>query len=257
MTDIPRRTIQELLYLYEIEHSIKDIFVEGEYDCTLISQFLVELGKRDVVVRTIDCIDVDSNEIRRDGRDVGNRERVIFLAKEASRRREAAGRILCIADRDFGNWLGNLPEIRDLAFTDYASMDMYAWNRSVIVKFLNIYCNRPDWTFDQFVGALQTPLSSMFAIRLSARALGLELKWINRTTCIEIETWTVTFDINEFVDRLLHKNNEFNQKDEFIGKVDYYYSQFFGDPRYFIHAHDFTRLVAYFFETTRHISQIM
>ena len=245
MTKVPRRTIPELVFLHQIEDSVKDIFVEGDYDAAIVLQFLRDIGYENVVVRSISCIEIDGASLRGDGRDVGNRERVIFLAKQILEHLDVEGKILCIADRDYGDWIGDLPYLRDLVFTDYSCMDSYVWDKNVLRKFLTVYCNRPDWSADQFMYALRTPLQCMFATRLAARSLGMRLEWIDRVVCIEMDGWSIVLDLREFLTRLLNKVAALDELDRLVVCVDQFRSQFSNDPRKCIHSHDFSRLAAY------------
>ena len=245
MTDVPRRTVQELLFLYEHERSVKDIIVEGDYDAAVVQWFLRDLGKETVAVRRIESIEIDEGELRFDGRDGGNRERVVFFAEQISLNLKVEGRVLCIADRDYGNWIGGIPEIRYLVFTDYSCMELYVWNSAVLDKFLAVYCNRPDWSAEQFMEALRGPLQAMFAIRLAARSLDMRLSWIDRVICLEVEAWSLHFDVQEFVTRLLNKNSAFVRQQQLLECVEHYRSMFTEDPRDCIHSHDFSRLVEF------------
>lgn len=245
MTDLPRRTITELICLHELEGAVKDVFVEGDYDRAFVSRFLGDVGSADVAVRTIDCIEIDDARLRSQGRDVGNRERVILLAEQAEQCAMPAGKILCIADRDFDNWIGPPPVFRDLVLTDYSCMDAYAWNCAVVRRFLAVQCNRPSWDADQFMAVLRRPLLSMFAIRVAARTLGMHLEWLEQPRCVVLSGWEMDFDIREFVTRLLNKNSALSDFDLLWARVQGSRTETVEDARHAIHARDFSRLTAY------------
>ena len=245
MTKVPRRSLSELVGLHELETSLRDIFVEGEYDQAVVSSFLCNVGNTNVVVRTINCIEVDDLSLRCRGRDVGNRERVLYLAKYAEKVSMPAGKILCIADRDFDDWIGPPPNFRDLVLTDYTCMDAYVWNCTVMRRFLTIYCNRPSWQPNQFMAALREPLKSMFAIRLAARSLGMHLTWLDRPRCVSLSGWKISFDVREFVSRLLHRNSATGDFDLFWARVERFRVARVEDARRVIHADDLVLLTAY------------
>ena len=209
MIDLPRRTISELLLLHEIESSLRDVFVEGEYDVAIVSQFLHEKKRPNVVVRSINCVDIGGDILRSRGRNVGNRDRLIVLAEETSRIASVQGRILCVADKDYAGLVEQIPEVRDLAFTDYTSMDLYAWNQSTVGRFLRTYCGRLSWRAEEFMEALREPLQMMFAIRLAAQSLGLKISWVGEKKCIELKGWLMVFDAREFLIKLANKNKVF------------------------------------------------
>lgn len=245
MTEVPRRTIQELVFLHQVEHRLKDIFVEGDYDAAIVLRFLHDIGHENVAVRSIDSIEIDDACLRQTDREVGNRERVIFLARQVLQNLDVEGKILCIADRDHGDWSGDLPDLRDLVFTDHSCMDSYVWDRNVLRRFLTVYCNRPEWSIEQFLCALQAPLECMFATRLTARSLGIRLDWIDRIVCVEMDGWSVVLDVQEFVKRLLNKISALDQLNHFVACVEQFRSQLPNDPRKSIQSHDFSRLVAF------------
>lgn len=235
----------ELASIHEFETSVRDIFVEGDYDLAVVARFLTDLGRSHVIVRTIDCIEIDDSALRTQQRDVGNRERVLYLAEQTEALSIPAGRILCIVDRDFDHWIGSPPAFRDLVLTDYACMDAYAWNCAVLRRFLTVYCNRPNWQPRRFMDALQTPLLSMFAIRLAARSLQMHLTWFDQIKCVVLNDWHVSFDIHDFVSRLLNKNSAMDDFDLLLTRVEYYRTEPMEDARHAIHGHDFSLLAAY------------
>ena len=251
MNKIPRRTIEELIFLHQIERSLKVIIVEGDYDAAIVERFLLDVGSETIAVCTIDRIEIDDSSLRLRGRDVGNRERVIYLSERTSHQLEISGQILCIADRDFGNWLDETPECRDLLFTDYCCMDSYVWNRAVFGRFLVGYCNRPNWKVEKFMDALRGPVQSMFLIRLAVRSLQLRLRWIEKVVCVKMQAGSMTFNEQEFVKRLLNKNSSFDNQDRLFESIERFRRSLPDDPRESMHSEDFSRLVSFLLKQRR------
>ena len=97
-----RRTVSELLARYELEPTIRDVFVEGDGDSAIINWFTEEVGCKNVFVYDIGTVDVSEEFLTRLGLTNNNRSRVIALSKGlSSHSRALSGRVVCIVDRDF------------------------------------------------------------------------------------------------------------------------------------------------------------
>lgn len=98
----PRRTISEILTRYKMFPHFREIYVEGSTDVKVFQAFLREFGFNDVVVYSIDVIDVPINEslfldhLPGDG---GCKERVVTLAFELEKAcKGICKQAICIAD---------------------------------------------------------------------------------------------------------------------------------------------------------------
>ena len=135
MTD--RRRIEEWAVLYELEPTLRDVFVEGPSDRAFISTVLAHCGLDSVKVYEIDAVDVPSELLGRHGLRDGNRSRVIATAMELERTCTLVltNRVCCVADADCE--AGRTPEIRAslLLYTDYASMDLYAYSSTTLERY--------------------------------------------------------------------------------------------------------------------------
>src|SRR5688500_15267818 len=124
--ELPRRQLSELLTLYELEPTLRDVFVEGPFDVSIINWFLHEKGCQDVGVYDISTIEIPDGEILNRGRKANNRERVIYLAEFMQNSLQPnKNQITCIVDRDFSDFLQDRRDIECLLYTDYSCMEMY------------------------------------------------------------------------------------------------------------------------------------
>jgi hypothetical protein len=84
MPDLPKKTISELIALYQLEPSVVDIFVEGPDDEIIIRWYLnrVHREKLGIGIYVIDDIEVPAQVLSRYHLRVGNRSEVIGLCKE-------------------------------------------------------------------------------------------------------------------------------------------------------------------------------
>lgn len=246
MSSVPRRTIPELVFLHEREVSIKDIFVEGTYDASIILSYLHDLGNPKTAVRLIETIEIDDQKLIDAGRDANNRERVIYLAERFEREFETDGKILCVVDRDFVDHLGTAVEARDLIYTDGSCMEMYLWHENSFSRFLTVYCNKPEWTAKKVLASIRYPLEAMYALRLAGRMLDLKLDWIDKNVCVKCTNWSVDLDLESLAKRHLLKISKVEYLDELIEKTKQNIYGFSSDPRKQIHGHDFWRVLVFF-----------
>lgn len=84
MTEIARRTIDELRMRYELEPALHDVYVEGQFDQDVISTCLREHGEYERTVYSIDSIEVPIGILAAHHLTDGNKQRVLALAQELS-----------------------------------------------------------------------------------------------------------------------------------------------------------------------------
>lgn len=245
MQSIPRRTVDEIIFLHTAESDLRDIFVEGDYDKAILVDYIRTPVNLNVSVWTIDTVEIDDDALVESGRDTNNCERVIYLAKLFEDGFAYSGRAMFIADRDCSAYTGGAQVARDLYFTDYTCMEMYSWNQFAVARFLTIYCNRPHWEPREIMACARQPLESMFAIRAASERLNIRLNWIDRIVCVELVGWIASLDIAEFARRLLSKVGLNERLADLLHEVSVVQANFSSDPRTQIHGHDLVRFLGY------------
>ncbi|WML82555.1 hypothetical protein [Streptomyces sp. VNUA74] len=173
-----RRTIEELVTLYEVEPDVRDIFVEGRSDRNFLSEYLSdEVGATLCSVYDVsDRVEVPDGELLKAGLLVGKRGRIIWLAQELAQRIPGHESALLVADKDFAS-LGADPkdEIHGLLYTDFSSMEAYALNDRTLSKFLRVAIGAPDYvTPTSLISAIKPALICLFVIRLCLRDSGTQ-----------------------------------------------------------------------------------
>ena len=99
MTELARRTISELRARYDLEPSLRDIFVEGKFDQDVLSNCLRGPEHRDRMIYDIDSVDIPSELLGVHELTDGKKQRVIALARELA---PLPSKCLyrCLVDRD-------------------------------------------------------------------------------------------------------------------------------------------------------------
>src|SRR5262245_25675672 len=119
-----RRTISELTTLYELEPTVRDVYVEGPTDRAFVTAVLRRAGRDNVQVREVDLVNVMADEVRALGLTIGSRQRVIALALllERAAASDLSQQVVCVADAD--EEAGKAPVVVGvlLLYTDVTSM---------------------------------------------------------------------------------------------------------------------------------------
>jgi hypothetical protein len=244
MSDIPRRKLEELFFVYERHPELRDVFVEGAFDSAIVKWFLQACCIRSVGVYEISTVELPDGDIIISGRKANNRERVVFLGKLLAGR--FSTQATCVVDADFSYLTKQFEQCPVLFYTDYASMEMYFFQEDVIGKFVTICCRRGDWPVNRIMRSLSIVLQEFFLYRLANEELRWEMDWLDRVACLEIRGWDLEFDGEEFILRFLNKNAKADKRKEFIGKVDSLRPLLQADPRYQMHGHDFVAVLAWY-----------
>ena len=124
------RRVAELAALYELEPTLRDVFVEGPSDRGLLKAFLNSHNRRDVSVYSIDTVEIDGGDLQREQLPDNNRSRVIYLAAALERETSVPlrSRVVCIADADLDHVRGIRRDHELLIYTDYTSLEISAFD---------------------------------------------------------------------------------------------------------------------------------
>lgn len=243
-----RRTLDELVAIYEFEPELRDIYVEGKTDKLFFQWFVEQKVNQDFVVYEIDTVDISASKLFELGLIDNNRSRVIALALIMQQKLAATTfNLTCIADKDF-DWLFGIEYKCDLLlFTDYSCLEMYLFNEVVLNKFLllGLRISRP--TAKELLDQLPPVLEELFLIRATDETLQLEMDWLDKFGgCCESKTNHIKFDSAKFIDKFLNKNIKMPQKSKFIAKLGELRTKEITEIRYKIHGHDFTELFCWY-----------
>jgi len=247
MCAIPRRNIDELMFLYEIEPTIKDVFVEGPFDASIINWYIHEKKLLGVSAYTIDTIDIEQSLVLQDGESSNNKGRLLYLAKYYFERcTNDLGQLTCIVDLDFCGLLNKKVDIASLLYTDYSCMESYFLSVEIMQKFFIIICNRTNWPVSTILTTFNNILKTLFIIKLVNVALGLNLVPLKRLACISLEDWEITFDSDDYIIRYLNKNNMLKKLPEFKKCIKDYNKKLVKDNKYYVNGHDFIILLSWY-----------
>jgi hypothetical protein len=164
---IPRREVDELYAKFDLHPNLIEIYVEGEFDYSIINFYLEEIGAKSATVVCIDDIDINSNITSAFNLTGGsNKNRVLALASLFDKRySNRPTSICCIADVDLDVLFSNVRNCHHLRYTDYSCMEMYFLNKNIINRFLKIVCNLGDAECSEFLSLADLILPAQFSLR--------------------------------------------------------------------------------------------
>lgn len=239
-----RKTIEELLVLYEIEPTIRDVFVEGSSDRAVVEWFLAEMHIEGVAVQEIDTVNVPHEDIQKLSLEDNNRGRVIALAfalQEAAV--DLRSSVACIADTDLDSVLEKTYDCPLLIFTVFTSLELYLFDPIIVGKFLRLVITNFRRETEKILSAFAGVLTELFLIRVANQELAFGIRPLSLNKFVKIEGYRIDFDKAEYVIRYLNKGAQLREKDRFVRLIEEYRSKLQDDPMTHMHGHDFIDLL--------------
>lgn len=248
MVDRPQRKIDELINRYRLEPKLRDVFVEGRSDATVIERFLRIHNLPDVTVYQISTVEISAKRVLDSGQPDGKRGRVIFLAFELAKNLPSHSKVVtCVADRDYDRVLDREYEAPFLLFMDHCCLEMYSFHADVMENVLAAIAPALGKTAETVLAEIEPLLRHLYLIRATNIALGLGLKWLDSfADSCRLSADSIQFDEDDFITRYLSKNAQLKNKAAFLKKLQEIAHRTEGDRRLFIRGHDFSSVLAWY-----------
>ena len=243
MSNYERHTIDELLARYELEPTLKDVYVEGQFDREVLTRHF-ESVDTDFVFYEIESVEIPASLLIGHGLTEGNKQRVILLSRELARIKGDLN-YRCLVDRDLDHWFSELEMVPRLIWTQYCSIELYFLTKELLFDLLVWTAKIKVLDFDIFLHSFKSILVVLYTMRLADRELGWALDWMQADRCLTIDGSALLFDQEEFVNRLLAKNAKSRLKEEFLVRMESWKMRLDGDVRLFIRGHDFIEMLAW------------
>jgi hypothetical protein len=245
MSEIPRRTLEDLITRYTLEPGLCDVFVEGRSDRQIVDWFSRALGVRNPTVFEIDGVEIGAGLLASEGLPDNTRSRVILLSKcLASQFMPDVCKVTCIADRDFDDFHGTPIQNHFLLYTDFSSMEMYFYCSPRFRQNLIVHVGLQHDVESLFSG-LNDVLVRLFVFRCTNIKLGWGMTWFEPYKCLRLNNCSPIFDESEFVVRYLNKNSRASSADEFRVAMVATGEQAVSMPLLAIRGHDAFQLLAW------------
>ena len=218
----PRRTIEELSARFLLEPQVRDVFVEGHLDQTLVLRYLRQSGRVDGQVYRVEHVEVP-REIVLSSERGSERGRLHALAAELEHRSGESAPARCIVDRDLDALASEESLVRSnlVIQTDFSTMEMYFFDEELINELCSDFLRMRGLDVACVLREIGTTLrhaSLMFGANVT---LGLRCSYIDIARCCEYSSDTgLTFDHGEYMQRYLQKGSAWSERDAFMLEID-------------------------------------
>ena len=231
---------------YKEEPTLRDVYVEGQFDASVLKDYLLaQDGCDDVVVYEIDTVDVTATMLIENDLDGGQKGRVIAACLAFSAALGDTPQVTGIVDRDYDNVRNIRYECPLLLFTDYACMEMYSFTEPVLGRFFRLFVRRTEFTPSRFIAAVRMVLIEAFLMRAANQEKGYALKWLEVEEQCKVTLDKAEFDVADFVQKYLNKSAKLKHRDEFNFQLELFRASIAGqDERHCINGHDFVGMLA-------------
>jgi hypothetical protein len=224
------------------------VFVEGPTDKHFVDQYVTIGGLKEVVVYEIASVDIPFAEFKHLAIEDNNRGRLIFLASALERAapRDLVNNVVCIIDADF-DYLYEVdrPE-RLLLTTDHTALELYAYDSTVLSKFLAVVLGTPDVKPQDVLDELAAPLRELFLIRAANQALNLGLSLLPIRHACSLVAESCVFDLEDYGSKLLNKKAKWSERDVFFAKIAELRTHLPQDVKRSANGHDFVGLLCWY-----------
>lgn len=254
MTELARRTIQELVARYELEPSLDDVYVEGTFDREVIaSTFGTDTKGR--AIYEIETVDIPLAILASHGLTSGNKQRVIALARELAKIRSKCAYV-CLVDKDLDHWFGRLEAIDRLKWCPYCSIELHFFSIPILNDLLVITCNARIPSIDLLVHSMSGVLTELYLMRLADRYLSCDLRWIPFVSYLSSNETIVSLAADKYINSLLQSNGKFSHKTRFLKAIEKFRPSVIGECRSHIRGHDFVELLAWSIRRFRGVREL-
>lgn len=169
-----RYLLDEVLVLYQLEPSLRDLYVEGRRDAGFYAWYFREHDISAQVYAVDDRVELSSELVHAIGEDVNARGRAIALAIACERALGTDQRgVTVVIDADLLHIVGPVPlESSCLLWTDDAALENYALRPRPMGKFLKV-CLHSSVKAASVLAAVRPALEEILAVRVVFKSLDL------------------------------------------------------------------------------------
>jgi len=250
--ELPRRTIEELALRYELEPSMRDVFVEGPCDQTILRWFIdacCSEGAK-VGVYPIDEINVPLEVVERHGLTCGNRSEIIALCLELEELLGAGfSGATGVIDRDADSILEEHCECGLLLKSDYSCIEMYFFSEKCLAKMLKLAFPNAKRSAQDVIGQLAPVLRELFLVRAANESLRLAAKWIAFNSFVSVKGGILQFRLHDFRRHYLQGGGVWAKRIEFETEINKLRAKLPGDLRFGANGHDAICLLGHFLKS--------
>lgn len=239
-----KRTLDEVVAIYSLEHDINDIYVEGPTDKFILTNFC-EYKKVDKNVIEID--DIDLRELQPKYLDLNlmsNKDKLIALSRELSSYLPNTN-VKCIVDRDFDGILYEISTNNNLLYTDFSCMESYILNEKQLKKLMEFGIKNFPHSAEKLISEISKILLAQFLMRMLNKHFDFNFKLpnIEKNISINKKTGVCSFDFSSYLETFINVNKVRDRKGEILTFIAKYEGFSEKDIRHTMNGHDFINML--------------
>lgn len=198
-----KQTFDEIVTKYELEDSVKDIYVEGEDDRSFYATHYKQGGKTFWDISSID-FSKEKPELEKSDYEAGNRDKIIYLLNYLKEKNIT--NVRGIIDKDILLHTRGIPDNEFIWTTDYSCLEMYFFTKENIEK---VQRNTLKTMTLSFIEDVMKKLQSITAIRIVEKQMNLSLRKPDMCSCIVVDGKKgILIDENKYVKCLFDKSDK-------------------------------------------------
>ena len=238
-----KRNVDEIIALYDLEDTVRDIYVEGSSDKSFF-QWLIGTGTEcGSEVYSADDIFVSNDLLDKYSLGHGsNRSRIIAVSRAISEALPEKSNAIFVVDRDFSDYCNEELGSHLLRHTDYNSIELYALNENAVKKLMALAYGRFSPTLPNFYKDMVDILKKLYAIRLTNVLLSWNMSWLDFNKYVKVGD-AIDFSEEKYIEAYLNKNSCWSRKEEFYDTLYECKKNLSEDFRLSVRGHDFTVLL--------------
>jgi hypothetical protein len=218
---LPKRSVSELVALYNLEKSLRDLYVEGPQDRVLARAGLKQLGAGAIQVYPIEVVNVPDPLVHSRNLEVGSKGRLVCLAKELEEKGppDISGLVACLADTDLDLVLQRATPGMVLVYTSSSTLDAGVMSTSVLDRFLDQVMLIDDHDPAILHNDVVDIAKKRFLHRCALSSLGIPEPGYETSRHASLVGRRIEFDEGTFVTRMLHIANASARRNEFDAAI--------------------------------------
>lgn len=235
-----KKHCKEIIALYKLETSIKDLYVEGPVDKSFYKNYIFSKNS-ERKVHLIDEIDFSELSVEHyNGLDINSNRNKLIALSNLLEKEQIGTNVKCLIDKDFDDFIP-VNKNQHLLVTDFSCLEAYLFSEEVLNKFFSIGLNNfpvsPACAIDQ----MSPVLSHLFCLRLirtldfpSAKLLKLDnhIKIVKKNGEIHI-------DKNKYILQFIKNNKLKTFESSTTKKYTDYNTCFIKEIQHYVHGHDY------------------
>ncbi len=241
-----RRSIDELVTRYTYHPELRDLYVEGSKDKSLLAFFLRTQPRNQAVVYDVGVVDVPEAAVTALGLTTGGNQMrlVAFSLKLDLLLPPDCKSVLCCVDKDFSDYDSQLQENRFLLFTDFSCLECYAIAEKPLERFCAIYLGFRLTPSD--ILATADVLSFVFATRFAKRMYAQNAAWFNDFTafCKVDAKEVLTLDRDAYASRVIQTTGWKISREQIFETAEFVATAC-DDKRQAVHGHDLIEVICW------------